>query len=109
MGKRLCPLCFVRVPWMAALAHSYGIECPGCRGELELSRFTRVLGALCGISGALLAIYLGGTAFPGEQWAARVVEAVLGYGMFSAAGVLVAGDLTVRPKSSVFSSPHAEK
>jgi len=109
MGKRLCPLCFVRVPWTAALAHSYGMECPGCRGELELSRFTRVMGALCGIFGALLAIYLGGTTFPGEQWAARVLEAGLGYGVFSAAGVLVAGDLTVRPKSSVFSFPHAEK
>jgi len=29
--------------------------------------------------------------------------------VFSAAGVLVAGDLTVRPKSGVLSFPHAEK
>ena len=109
MGKRLCPLCFVRVPWRAALAHSYGMECPGCRAELELSRFTRVTGALCGIFGAWLAIHLGGIAFPGEQWVARVVEMILGYGVFSAAGVLAAGDLTVRPKSSVLSFPHAGK
>ena len=109
MGRRLCPLCFVRVPWTAALARSFGIECPGCRTALELSRFTRVTGALCGIAGALLAIHLGGLALPGQQWAAPVAEAVLGYGVFSAAGVLAAGDLTVRPKSSVLSFPHAEK
>jgi len=109
MGKRLCPLCFVRVPWTAALAHSYGMVCPGCRAELELSRFTRVTGALCGIFGAWLGVYLGGLAFPGEPWALRVVQTVLAYGVFSTAGVLGAGDLAVRPKSSVLSFPHAEK
>ena len=109
MGKRLCPLCFVRVPWPAVLAHSYDIECPGCHTGLELSRFTRVFGATCGIVGALGAIHFTDALLPSAHWLMRVVAGVVGYGVVSAACVLLAGDLVVRTKSSVLSFPHPEK
>ena len=109
MGKRLCPLCFVRVPSTAVLAHSYDIACPGCHAKLELSRFTRVFGAAGGLGGALAAVHLANAFAPGVLWMTRVIAAVVGYGVASAACVLLAGDLVVRPKSSVLSFPHPEK
>lgn len=98
MGKRTCPLCFVRVPWTAALARSYEIQCPACHAPLELSRFTRIVGALGGIAGAIAAAHLIGSIWPGGLWVTQIVAAILGYGVASAAWILVAGDLVVRPK-----------
>jgi len=109
MGKRICPLCFVRVPWTSTLAHSYDIEFPGCRAGLELSRFTRAFGAFCGLVGALAAMRLTEAVVPGTQWVTGIVAAVMGYGLISAFCVLIMGDLVVRPKSSVLSFPHLEK
>jgi hypothetical protein len=97
------------VPWTAVLAHSSDLECPGCHAELELSRFTSVFGAACGLAGAFIAVHFGDVWLAGAQWVMRVVAAVVGYAVVSAAGVLLAADLAVRPKSSVLSFPHPEK
>jgi len=106
MWKRKCPLCFVRIPWTAALAYSYEISCPACHAPLELSQFTRIFGAFGGIAGAFVALYLGHGIFHGKFWAAPILEAILGYGFFSALCVLIAGDLVVRPKPAAASFPH---
>jgi hypothetical protein len=98
MGKRKCPLCFVRVPWTAALAHSEQFPCPGCHAALELSRFTRMFAGFCGIVGAFAAVHLVQRIFPGALWVTQVVAAIAAFGVASAAGVLLAGDLVVRPK-----------
>lgn len=109
MGKRTCPLCFVRVPWRAALAHSYDMQCPACQAPLELSRFTRMVGACGGIAGAFAAMHLIAKIMPGGLWITQIVAAILGLGLASAAGVLLAGDLVVRPKPPVAAFPHREK
>lgn len=98
MGKRECPLCFVRVPWTEMLAHSEEIRCPGCHAVLEVSRFTRIFAGLGGIAGALGTWHLICGIFPGMPWAVRVVAAILAFGFASAVCVLIAGDLVVRPK-----------
>jgi hypothetical protein len=109
MWKRKCPLCFVRIPWTATLAHSYEISCPACHAPLELSRFTRIFGALGGIAGALVALHLGQGVFRGWFWAMPIVTAIFAYGFFSALFVLITGDLVVRPKSAAASFPHLAK
>jgi hypothetical protein len=110
MWKRTCPLCFVRIPWTAALAHSYEITCPACRAPLELSRFTRIFGAFGGIAGAFVALYLGRGIFHGWFWATPVVAAILAFGFVSALFVLLAGDLAVRPTPAAAASfPHTAK
>lgn len=106
MGKRKCPLCFVRVPWTEVLAHSEEISCPACHAPLELSRFTRVFSGFGGVLGALAAMHLAHRIFPGELWVLRVVAAILGFGIVSAVCVLIAGDVVVRPKKTSAVFPH---
>ena len=106
MWKRKCPLCFVRIPWTATLAHSYEISCPACHAPLELSRFTRIFGAFGGIAGAFMVLHLGHGVFHGWFWALPIVAAILAYGFFSALFVLIAGDLVVRPKPAAAGFPH---
>jgi len=109
MWKRKCPLCFVRIPWTATLAYSYEITCPACHAPLELSRFTRILGAFGGIAGAFIALRLGQGLFRGGFWAMPVVAAILGFGFASALCVLIAGDLMVRPRAAAATFPHPTK
>jgi hypothetical protein len=96
----------VRIPWTAALTHSYEISCPACHAPLELSRFTRIFGAFGGIAGASVALRLGHGIFHRWFWAIPVVAAFLAFGFFSALFVLIAGDLIVRPKPPTTSFPH---
>jgi hypothetical protein len=100
MWKRKCPLCFVRIPWTAMLAHSYGITCPACHAPLELSRFTRIFGAFGGLTGTFAALYLGRGLSDGWFWAVPIAAAILAYGFLSVLFVLMAGDLVVRPTAS---------
>jgi hypothetical protein len=109
MWKRKCPLCFVRIPWTATLAHSFEISCPACHTPLELSRFTRIFGALGGIAGASVALRLGHVIFHGWFWGTPIVVAILAFGFFSALFVLIAGDLVVRPKPPATGFPHPAK
>jgi hypothetical protein len=109
MGKRKCPLCFVRIPWATALAHSYEISCPACHAALELSRFTRLFGAFGGIAGAYIAFHVVRRISHGLSWAAPMVASILAFGIVSALFVLIAGDLVVRPKPVAASFPHPTK
>jgi hypothetical protein len=109
MGRRQCPLCFVKAPWTMALAQSYAIECPACRAPLELSRYTRIAGGFGGIVGAIVAAHLAPAVIPEGLWASRVVAATLGYGVVSAVCVLLAGDLVVRVKDAPTGFPQPAK
>jgi len=98
MGRRKCPLCFVRVPWTAALARSQEFPCPGCHAALELSRLTRVFAGFGGIFGAFAAVHLVHRLLPGALWVTQIIAAVVAFALTSAACVLIVGDLVVRPK-----------
>ena len=109
MGKRRCPYCFVTVPWTSVLAGSYEMECPACRAPLELSRYTRVVAGFGGIAGGMLGVHLAPMIFPGALWVTRIAAAIFGFGVISAMGVLLAGDLVARPKEEVAGFPHAAR
>lgn len=106
MAKRKCPLCFVNVPWTSVLARSYEMECPGCRAPLELSRYTRIVAGFGGIAGGMIAVQLTPLIFPGALWVMRAVAAIVGFGVTSAACVLLTADLVVVPKAETTSFPH---
>ena len=107
MGRRACPLCFVRVPWTTALVHSYDIECPACHTPLELSRFTRIVGAFSGLAGAFLAVHLARGIFHWSFWLTPILATFFAFGFMSALGVLIAGDLVVRREPTSTGFPHA--
>ena len=100
MGKRKCPLCFVRVPWTAVLAYSQEFPCPGCHAALELSRFTRVFAGFGGMLGAFGAVHLADRILPEALRATQVFAAVVAFGVASAICVLIAGDLRVLAKAN---------
>jgi hypothetical protein len=107
MWRRKCPLCFVRIPWTASLAHSYEITCPACHAPLELSRFTRLIGALGGITGAFLTLHLVRAIYHDLFWTTPIVVSFLAFGFLSALFVLIAGDVALRPKPAAAASfPH---
>jgi len=89
-----------------ALAHSYDISCPACHAALELSRFTRLVGAFGGIAGAFVAVHLIRGVLHSGQWVVPIMAAILAFGFISALCVLIAGDLVVRPKANSTGFPH---
>jgi hypothetical protein len=76
---------------------------------LEISRFTRILGAFGGIAGGFAALHFSQGILHERFWALPVVAAIFAYGSASALFVLIAGDLIVRPKVTEASFPHPEK
>ena len=109
MGKLKCPLCFVRVPWTLALAHSEEIRCPACHAELELSRITRIFSGIGGFFGAFVAVRLTRGVVSGANWATQIVLAIVAFGFASAVCVLIAGDLAVRPQASPADFPQSKE
>jgi len=107
MWNRSCPLCFVRLPRATILARSDNLICPSCRSILEISRPSRVFGAL----GGLIAGYFGGEiatiAAPRAAWFLAVVAAVLAYGIVSALVLYAVADLVVQRKPLGTAFPHA--
>lgn len=96
LAIRTCPLCFGKAPAGAAAAQSDGLECPGCGQALEVSRPSRVLGALAGIIGAWIVFRLtrGGNGALG--WALPLVYSALAYGIVSALYMMLTADLVVK-------------
>jgi hypothetical protein len=105
MWNRACPLCFVKVPRSPVLMRSDELECPSCHTPLELSRSSRVLGAVLGLITAYLAVQLALDSSSGA-WVLAVVAAVLGYGFGSALFLYFLSDVTVRPKAEAGHFPH---
>ncbi|HUL34151.1 MAG TPA: hypothetical protein VL128_09740 [Candidatus Eisenbacteria bacterium] len=74
-----------------------------------MSRYTRLVGGLAGLAGGIFAAFLVARLFAHGVWVARVVAAILGFGLISAFGVLLAGDLVVRTNESPTAFPHPAK
>jgi hypothetical protein len=77
---------------------SESIECPGCHTRLEVHPAARMLAAWAGLAAGYLAWRLtrGG---PGPLGAALpLLYAVLAFGVISALGTMIAGDLRIAPE-----------
>lgn len=108
MWNRACPLCFAKVPRELVLSKSEELMCPSCRAGLELSRPSRVLGALVGAAaGYLAAAWVSERAIHGA-WAVGLLAAVLAFGAGSVLALFFLSDLVVRPKEAA-ALPHPHK
>jgi LSD1 subclass zinc finger protein len=109
MGNRACPLCFSRVPVSLVLTCGGDLVCPSCRAPLELSRASRVLGAICGlIAGILTSRLMSTSSLPGK-WALQVVAAVMAYVVGSTVALYFFSDLVVQPNPPAAQFPHPQK
>ena len=105
MWNRACPLCFAKLPRGLALSRSDDLVCPSCHAELELSRPSRVLGALAGLAVGFVA-----TSWVSERgvrgaWFLGLLAAVLAFAAGSVAVLFFLSDFVVRPKEAA-AYPH---
>ena len=108
MWNRACPLCFAKVPRALVLSNSEDLACPSCHARLELSRPSRVLGAITGwLAGYVAASMLFERNVRGG-WALGLLAAVLAFGGGSALALFFLSDLVVRPKETA-AFPHAHQ
>ena len=98
MWNRACPLCSVRVSRFQVLTRTDDFSCPSCHTPLELSRPSRVIGALAGLLGAYVACHLILLEVTRGAWFTSMVGAILAYGVASALVLSFLSDLVVRPK-----------
>ncbi|MGB7731885.1 MAG: hypothetical protein WBL50_27970 [Candidatus Acidiferrum sp.] len=98
MWNRACPLCFTKVPRTLVLTRGDELTCPSCGAPLELSRASRVLGAVCGLAAAFVAAHVAWDLSLRSRWALPVVAAILGYGIASALVLYFLADLLVQPR-----------
>jgi len=68
-----------------------------------------MVGAMTGIAGAFAAAQAAAKIWPGGSWVTPQVAAIVGFAVASAAGVLLTGDLVVRPKVPPAAFPHPAK
>ena len=98
MWNRACPLCFAKMPRSLVLTRGEDLVCPSCHTPLELSRPSRILGAVAGMLAGLLALQSLSGISEALPWAIPVVGAVVGYGAASALLLFFVADLVVQPK-----------
>lgn len=106
MWNRACPLCFAKMPRALLLVHTDEVTCPSCRTPLEVSRSSRVLGAMAGCFLGY-AVFLG--VLPGGSelsWFVPMVGAILGFAVGSALALFFLSDLVVRPAPPGGRFPH---
>jgi hypothetical protein len=98
MWNRACPLCFAKMPRSLVLTRGEDLICPSCHTPLELSRPSRILGAVVGMFAGLLALQSLFGVSEALPWAIPIVGAVVGYGAASALLLFFVADLVVQPK-----------
>jgi hypothetical protein len=109
MWNRSCAMCFVKVPRILVLTRGDELSCASCRTPLEISRPSRVLGALVGLIAGFVAADVTFDVSAVGRWVLPVVAAVLAYGCASALVLYVLSDLVVRLKLSADNFPHSRK
>ena len=109
MWNRACPLCFAKVPRALVLTRAEELACPSCHTPLELSRSSRVLGAMTGLVAGFAVVHLILNLSTRGRWALPMVGAILAYGLASAVFLFFVSDLVVPPRPSPRHFPQAHK
>jgi len=109
MWNRACPLCFAKVPRSLLLTRGDELVCPSCRTPLEISRPSRVVGALGGLIAADIAGHEMFFLSPMGRWVLPMTVAILAYGMVSAIVLFFLADLVVQPKPAAGHSRRAHE
>lgn len=107
MAVRRCPLCLTKVPAGRVVAYSDGIECPGCKAQLEVSVGTRFLATAAGLIAATLVWRLTEASGGMLGWVLPVVYAFLAFSLVAALFIIGTADLRSRPAEPVAESTPA--
>ena len=100
MAIRKCPQCLTVLPAGHVVAYSNGMECPGCKRELEVSPASRFLATLAGLLAAVLVWRL---AAPGQGHLGFVLPLVYSFFAFSIVAplaLMLSADLRNKPEEA---------
>ena len=101
MAIRACPLCLTKVPAGSVVAYSNGIECPGCKAQLEVSTGSRMLATFVGLVAGALVWQLTRTSGGTLDWVLPMVYAFLAFSAVAAIFMMATADLRLRPAEPV--------
>ncbi len=97
MAIRTCPQCMARVPAGEVVAYSDGMECPGCKAQLEVSPGSRVLATTLGLAAAALVWRMtkwsGGTL----SWVLPMVYSFFAFSVIAPVYLMTTADLICKP------------
>ena len=99
MAARMCPLCSTKVPAGCVVAHTDGMDCPGCKARLEVSFGSRFLATTAGLLvGALVCRWTPATAGAAGLlgWVKPMLFAFLAFSFATPLVLIFIADLRVR-------------
>ncbi len=86
-----------RVPAGRVAAYSDGVECPGCKRQLEVSFGSRMLAATLGLLAAALVWRLTQSAGGMLGWVLPIVYSFLAFSVVAAVFLMLTADLRLKP------------
>ncbi len=97
MAIRQCPQCLTRVPAGQVVAYSNGVECPGCKIQLEVSVGSRILATTLGLAAA--ALVWRATRMSGGMlgWVLPMVYAFFAFSVAAPLFLMATADLRSKP------------
>jgi len=94
---RTCPLCMTRIPAGDAAAYTGGLECPGCKGRLEVSVGSRILATTLGLAAGAMAWSFSWGSGGALDWLLPILYAYLAFSVVSALYLMFTADLRSKP------------
>ena len=107
MAVRKCPQCLTVVSAARTVAYSEGMECPGCKAQLEVSPASRYIATLAGLVAGALVWRLAGK--PGGMlgWVLPVLYAFLAFSIVAPLVLMLSADLRSKPPEEAAEPAHA--
>jgi hypothetical protein len=93
---RTCPLCLAKVPAGLVVAYSDGVECPGCKSQLEVSVGSRVLATTLGLLAGALVWRLTRASGGMLGWVLPMVYSFLAFSVVTPLFLMAAADLRLK-------------
>ena len=97
MAVRACPLCLAKLSPGQVVAFSDGMECPGCKSQLEVSTGSRLLATTLGLLAGALVWRLTRASGGMLGWLLPMVYAFLAFSVVAPLFLMATADLRVKP------------
>ncbi len=97
MAIRACPLCLARLSPGQVVAFSDGMECPGCKSQLEVSTGSRLLATTLGLLAGALVWRLTRASRGMLDWVLPMVYAFLAFSVVAPLFLMATADLRLKP------------
>ena len=97
MAIRTCPQCMTRVSPGEVVAYSDGMECPGCKAQLEVSPGSRVLATTLGLAAAVLIWRMTEWSGGALSWVLPMVYSFFAFSVVAPIFLMATADLVNKP------------